>query len=220
MHDTDVEAAASPDRRSLSRKIRAMIAGGLVLGVGAAITLAAWTDSEFATGTFTSGSFNLQGSTTGADDSYIDHDTVAGAAEIAFTTGFDNLAPDMTVAAPFWVRLAAGTTSPAVLDLTEIMSTVDPATGSNDDNITFDAYVIDPTATCSTATTSAVAMATGASLASGAIAGDTVPLSIGAADTEAGAAVQICFVVTAGAQDVFEQEESVTSTWQFVATSS
>lgn len=216
----DVEAAAStPDRHRRGRKVRAVLAGGLVLGVGAAITLAAWTDSEFATGTFTAGSFNLEGSTTGAADSYVDHDTAAGAAEIDFTTGFDNLAPDTTVAAPFWIRLAAGTTSTAVLDLTEIVSTVEPAAGTNDEAITFDAYVIDPAATCSVATTSATNLAAGETLASGAIAGGTVPLSIGATETDPGEAVQICLVVSTGTEDVFEQDESVTSTWQFLATS-
>lgn len=53
------------------RKVLAVLAGGLVLGVGAAITLAAWNDSEFATGTFTAGSFNLQGSTDGT--TYAEH---------------------------------------------------------------------------------------------------------------------------------------------------
>ena len=51
-------------RRRRSRMIRAILAGGLVLGVGAAVTLAAWNDSEFVTGTFTAGTFNMQGSTT------------------------------------------------------------------------------------------------------------------------------------------------------------
>jgi len=34
------------------RRLRAVLAGGLVLGVGAALTLAAWNDAEFATGSF------------------------------------------------------------------------------------------------------------------------------------------------------------------------
>ena len=42
-------------RRRRSRMIRAILAGGLVLGVGTAVTLAAWNDSEFVTGTFTVG---------------------------------------------------------------------------------------------------------------------------------------------------------------------
>jgi len=66
------------------RKVRAVLAGGLVLGVGAAVTLAAWNDSEFATGTFTAGTFNLEGSTDGTtftDHNVDDGDTAATLAE-------------------------------------------------------------------------------------------------------------------------------------------
>lgn len=34
--------------KATGRKVRAILAGGLVLGVGAAVVLAAWNDSEFA----------------------------------------------------------------------------------------------------------------------------------------------------------------------------
>ena len=58
--------------------VRAILAGGLVLGVGAAVTLAAWNDSEFATGTFGAGSFNLEGQETIAAG-FSDHETAPGA---------------------------------------------------------------------------------------------------------------------------------------------
>lgn len=48
-----------------SRKIAAVLAGGLVLGIGAAATMAAWTDSQYATATFTSGVFALESSVDG-----------------------------------------------------------------------------------------------------------------------------------------------------------
>ncbi|WP_427996674.1 SipW-dependent-type signal peptide-containing protein, partial [Xanthomonas hortorum] len=39
-----------PERAAQTRrKIYAVLAGGLVVGVGSALTLAAWNDSEFAT---------------------------------------------------------------------------------------------------------------------------------------------------------------------------
>ncbi|XSS44541.1 SipW-dependent-type signal peptide-containing protein [Propionibacteriaceae bacterium Y1685] len=40
-----------------SRKFRAALAGGLVLGIGAVVTLAAWTDDENAAGQFSAGTF-------------------------------------------------------------------------------------------------------------------------------------------------------------------
>lgn len=47
-------------RRNLRRKVAAVLAGGLVLGVGTATTLAAWTDQEQAQATFTAGIFKLE----------------------------------------------------------------------------------------------------------------------------------------------------------------
>src|SRR5690554_345843 len=93
-----------PKRRA--RKIKAILAGGLVLGVGGAITLAAWNDSEFATGTFTAGQFNLEGSTD--NTTWDDHDAAPGAA-LDFTLAADNLSPDDVVYAAFAVRLDAAT---------------------------------------------------------------------------------------------------------------
>lgn len=52
-------------RARTGRKVAAVLAGGLVLGVGAAVTMAAWTDSQYATATFTSGTFALESSVDG-----------------------------------------------------------------------------------------------------------------------------------------------------------
>src|SRR5690625_7957040 len=87
------------DQRNTSKKFKALLAGGLVLGVGAAVTLAAWTDQEWAEGLFTTGSFNIESSIDGA--TFDDNDTQDGAAVLEFDlTGADNMAPDETVAAP------------------------------------------------------------------------------------------------------------------------
>ncbi|WP_025777050.1 SipW-dependent-type signal peptide-containing protein [Brevibacterium sp. VCM10] len=42
------------------RRIKAILAGGLVFGVGATDTVAAWTDSEEASGSFGAGRFNIE----------------------------------------------------------------------------------------------------------------------------------------------------------------
>lgn len=87
--------------------IRAILAGGLVLGVGAAITLATWNDSEFATGNFASGSFNIQGATDDPESSptWEDHATSDAAATVSFTVDAANLSPGDTVYAPFSMRV-------------------------------------------------------------------------------------------------------------------
>ncbi|SDH27550.1 SipW-dependent-type signal peptide-containing protein [Agrococcus jejuensis] len=221
-HDSAAEVAAPTTidrRRSRSRKIRAVLAGGLVLGIGAAITLAAWTDNEYATGTFTAGTFNMQGSTTSATAGFADHTSSGGAAALNFTAPFNNLSPGQVVYSPFWVRLAANTTSAATLDLVAVTST-DTAPGTNSANLSYTVYAIGATAACdSTVTTGTpVVMGTATTLASNAnVAGATPNLPNGSPVTAAGTATQLCFVVTAGTG--LTQGGATTAVWQFTATS-
>ncbi|MBF4566524.1 hypothetical protein ITJ62_15760 [Plantibacter sp. VKM Ac-2876] len=92
-----------------------MLAGGLVLGVGAAITLAAWNDSEFATGIFAGGAFSIEGSTDGT--TFSEHPTEAAAAPLTFAVEADNLAPEEPVYAGFAVQLTAASTYAATVDI-------------------------------------------------------------------------------------------------------
>ncbi|MDR6986618.1 putative ribosomally synthesized peptide with SipW-like signal peptide [Paenarthrobacter nitroguajacolicus] len=101
-------------------KIRAILAGGLVLGVGAAITLAAWNDSEFAQGTFTAGAFNLEGST---DGTTFGENPVTAPATLGFTAAPANLAPGDVVTAPFAVRLDDTTSNDATVTVSTEAST-------------------------------------------------------------------------------------------------
>lgn len=194
------------------RKVLAILAGGLVLGVGTAVTLAAWNDSEFATGNFAAGSFNLEGATDGADGTYSDHETAGGAAGLEFTLPLSqNMAPDDVVYAPFWVRLDDETTSPATLTAEAIT-----ASGDNAANLSYSVYEIDATATCGEAAVSgAELIASGTSL-SALTADADVTLTEGAG-ADAGAPVQLCFVVTA--EDTLTQGDTATATWQFTAES-
>jgi predicted ribosomally synthesized peptide with SipW-like signal peptide len=58
-----VRKHVAPSRRRTFTRVRAVLAGALVLGVGASMTLASWTDSEYAAGTFTASTFRLESST-------------------------------------------------------------------------------------------------------------------------------------------------------------
>lgn len=200
------------------RKVLAVLAGGLVLGVGVAAVLAAWNDSEFATGTFTAGTFNLEGSSTG-NANYSDHNVDDGdtAATLAFTlpTGVvDSMAPGDSVYAGFWVRLAAGTTTGA--DLVADGTIADAAGSSNSEHLSYAIYQLAPGATCNAASATGTPIATGATLdvQTGTT---TVALLEGADVSTAGAAVQLCFAVTADAN--LEQGLATTATWKFTATS-
>lgn len=197
------------------RRVLAILAGGLVLGVGAAVTLAAWNDSEFAGGTFTAGAFNLEGSTTGATAGYADHNTDDGdtAAGLAFQLpdSASAMAPGDVVYAPFWVRLDSTTANDATL----IPASVTAGTGGNEANTSYAVRAIAPTATCD-ATASGTLIATGSSLDD--LTGATeVSLTKGTTAGTAGEPVQLCFAITAGADIV--QGASATAVWQFTATS-
>jgi predicted ribosomally synthesized peptide with SipW-like signal peptide len=58
-------------------RARALLAGGLVLGVGAAMTYASWTDTEFASGSFSASTFNIESSIDGIN--WVDNATSPGA---------------------------------------------------------------------------------------------------------------------------------------------
>ncbi|MFC6354637.1 SipW-dependent-type signal peptide-containing protein [Luethyella okanaganae] len=120
------ELFSSPPRRGPSRKFKAVLAGGLALGVGAAITLAAWNDSEFASGTFAAGSFEIEGSTDGT--TFGDHEPAASAATLAFALDANKLAPDEPVYAAFAVQLKAGSTNAASVSIAA--SSAAPIAGS------------------------------------------------------------------------------------------
>jgi predicted ribosomally synthesized peptide with SipW-like signal peptide len=119
--DTTTEAPAAtgadtPARGLRSKRAKAILAGGLVLGVGAAITLAAWNDSEFATGVFAGGAFSIEGSTDGT--AFTEHPTDDAAAPLTFAVEADNLAPEEPVYAGFAVQLTAASTYAATVDIT------------------------------------------------------------------------------------------------------
>lgn len=114
-------AVAQTDDGSKSRKIKAIPAGGLVLGLGATFTLAAWNDSGFAQGTFAAGTFNMVGSTNGTD--YAEHATVDAPATLALTVNPTLLSPGDVVYAPFAVKLDATTTHDAVVTISNAATT-------------------------------------------------------------------------------------------------
>lgn len=205
-------------KKQNQRKVLAVLAGGLVLGVGVAAVLAAWNDSEFATGTFTAGTFDLEGSSTG-NANYSDHNVDDGdtAATLAFSLPagvVDSMSPGDSVYAGFWVRLAAGTTTGA--DLVADGTTADAASSSNSEHLSYSIYQLAPGATCNAASATGTPIATGATL-DAQTGTTTVALLEGADASTAGAAVQLCFAVTADAN--LEQGLATTATWKFTATS-
>jgi predicted ribosomally synthesized peptide with SipW-like signal peptide len=199
---------ARDETASRSRKVKAVLAGGMVLGVGAAVTLAAWTDYEFVSNEFTSGTFNVQGSVDGT--TFADHPAVGQAATLQFAGDFANLSPGTTVASPFVLRLAEGTTYDATVTLSSsLVQAGDPA------GLTYSVVQVGGLSDCepgATGTTDVVPAGT----ALGSVAG-AAPFALTHVDGAAGDAVTLCFQVTAG--DALQQGESVDVAWEFAATS-
>ncbi|WP_349828827.1 SipW-dependent-type signal peptide-containing protein [Brevibacterium litoralis] len=219
--------SASPRTGLKSRRVRALLAGGLVLGVGGTVVLAAWTDSEFAEATFTAGSFNLEGSDDGT--TYADQDTVDNALGLTFTDdlgGADlvgNMAPDDVVyasyflrLAAYFLRLAAGTTVDAEVTPVGITGT-DPLT-TNSDAISWS--LIEVTAgSCEAGTATGNPVASGTDLTAATFTAEGVLSLTAGADGAAGAPVELCFTATAGPEGTFEQGLATDATWQFDAVS-
>lgn len=195
----------SAESRRRHRKIAAILAGGLVLGVGTMTTLASWNDSEYVTANFSSGVFKLQGSTDG--ESFSDHASAASPASLTFTAPFDILAPGDTVYAPYAVRLTADTTNAATVTITN------PVTTGDVSHLTYTLL--------QTESFGCAADTTGTELVSDASVGtadgaQTFDLTKGH-DGEAGEAANLCIKVTAGADLV--QDQGGSSTWRFQAVS-
>ncbi|GAB3666024.1 hypothetical protein GCM10027591_15100 [Zhihengliuella somnathii] len=194
-------------------KGRALLAGGMVLGVGAAVTLAAWTDSEFAEGLFTSGSYNLEGSDDG--ETYADHATEAGALQLTFAGLFDNLAPEDTTYASYWLRLDAATGTDATVTPTAVVGT--DIAGTNADAISYTITQVTG-GDCEAGTATGMVVAEGTTL-NELTGGTAMDLASNGAGT-AGTPVELCFAVTAGAEGTFEQNGQTSAVWQFDSTSS
>ena len=114
-----------------NRKARALLAGGVVLGVGATMTLAAWSDSEWATGTFGTGGFTFEGSTDGT--AYSDHAAPGTAAALNFQVDASNLTPGDSVQSTYWVKAVGSDASVTIAK---------PATATDADPDLLDALTV------------------------------------------------------------------------------
>ncbi len=187
-------------KRQRGRKVAAILAGGLVLGVGTMATLASWNDSEFANATFSSGTFKLQGSTNGT--LFADHATSPGAG-LTFTAPFSNLQPGSVVYAPFAVQLTSDTTNDATVTVSA--TSTGTVTGLSYQLIRASAFGCD----ASTTGTNVVA-SSAVGTAAGAVTFDLT--KTGATNT-----AYLCFKVTADTS--MGQGQVGSGVWQFNAVS-
>jgi len=195
-------------RARWGRRTKSLLAGGLVLGVGAAITLAAWNDSEFASAEFEAGSFDMVGSIDGA--TFANHPAGTPAA-MSFSAGFDNLSPDTTVSAPFVLHLTPTTTFDAEVELVSAVGA-----GTAEANLTYGIQQVASVAEC-TPTAVGVEIVPAGTTLDAVTDAETFELAQSADGVAAGTDVFLCFQVTAG--PALTQGTGATGVWEFVATS-
>lgn len=203
-------------------RIRALLAGALALGLGGSVTLASWTDSDFASGSFGASVFQTESNVTkpyDASGTWSTNDVSPGA-----TLVFDAsaMSPGTVFYAPFAIRTkATSVAGEVVLGIPVVTSS---GTGVSDLGAAL-RYRVVRSATCQ--------MSSFAGSPNFVVGSDGVkPLTVGqavgvvnplaaATATLPGAPTQFCFEVSlpAGANNAL-QGQTATATWQFTATSS
>ena len=184
-----------------------------MLGVGGAVTLAAWSDSVFVNGDFETGSFNVQGSVN-AGTSWFEFDTAPGGT-LAFPAGALNITPGDTVYAAVSLRV-----DPTRNDYDATIglegATLTNGSGTLGTNLRYAAKTGVTAANC----TSASFAGTGTTL----VAANTA-LSTGSGVTtfeleDDSTAVPVCFAVTlpSNAPSTAQGDTSV-AVWKFAASS-
>ena len=212
-------AGSAPVRRR--GKIRAILAGCAVLGFGAAVTLAAWTDTEWVFGggegdgdPIGTSSFEVQQNLwdgAGGAANFVDRESLPGG-QLRFAPGALALTPGDTITAAMQLRTITGS------DPGEVTLAGAVANGLDNelfDTVTYAAYTGVSQADCATNTTGAgtVLVATGSPLTTAG--GSSFALAGNAA-----AAIDICFVLTlpANAPDSV-QGSTIAPAWEFSAIS-
>jgi len=197
-------------RRGGHIRLRAVLAGGLVLGVAAAVTVAAWTDTEFGKATLTTSTFATQSSANGT--TFASNPASPGAT-LAFAA--TAMLPTVSSYALLDVRTTAATNVAGTVRLTSAT-----AAGSLGPALEYRAIRTTTATTCNAAAfTGTPTFVAGA--ATTYLAVTTVPASpVSSPIALAGGAIRFCFDVRvrAGAANTL-QGTTATVTWQFTATS-
>lgn len=199
------------------RKIRALLAGGLVLGVGAAITLAAWTDNVFGNSDFATGdaAWNIQASFSTTDTpNWVEADVSPGE-PFGFPVGRLNLTPGETVYAPIALRLQNAQTLNAAVTLDGAVPGTPAGSAALTAALTYSVTSGGTAEGCTAGTPGGTSVvAPGSALTTGSAPSAITLLA-------AGTPVQLCYAVTLPAGSPLDLAGLNTGqlVWQFVGTS-
>lgn len=196
------------------RRVHAVLAAGLVLGIGTAVTLAAWADTENATGSFGASVFGTESQS--AESPMYTSNTTSPGATLAFDAA--SMSPGTSYYAWLNVRTTPASTVGGTVNLTS-----SAATGGLAPALQYRAVRMpgpSPSSTCNgaafTGTPVYIAGASASYLPVSQVPSTPVANPIGAAGAEVG----FCFEVqiTPGTPSSFQGETGAV-TWTFTATS-
>jgi predicted ribosomally synthesized peptide with SipW-like signal peptide len=211
------------------RKARAVLAGGTVLGLGAAVTLASWNDSEFVEGLFGTGEFAIESNVYGSDDALRGWQGTAASAEQAVELQFEagNIQPGQAYTSEVFLRVSQNTGYDAVIQ--GISGGVPAGTAPVDVAAAFEVevYPLYPDLGDDARTAgpggahfncTAAAGSGNTPVASGdlsQLAGSPgIPLAQWENDANAEHGIQLCFVVTAPGEEDLPPGFEATAVWQ------
>lgn len=212
---------AANHRGATLLRLRAVLAGALVLGVGSSVTLAAWTDSDQATGSFGTSVFATESTAAKpyvASGPWAANDTVPGATLLFQATG---MSPGTAFYAPFAIRTTEKSVAGTVV--LGVPSVVSSNSGAADLGAALRYRVVRSASCDASAFGGAPAFVVGSDgakpLTQGQAAGVVNPLAA-ATINQPGAPTQFCFEVSlpAGANTAL-QGQTATVTWPVTATS-
>jgi predicted ribosomally synthesized peptide with SipW-like signal peptide len=188
------------------RRVLATLAAGLVLGVGAAVTLAAWNDSETASGQFGASVFATESKGSG-DAGFIDHGTTP--ATLSFSGGA--MSPGTLRYAWLDVRTTAATNVGGSAVLSAVATTADTGLASA---LRYKVVAIAATTSCDAAAIGSATLLTMTQVPS-------APALSAALAAAGGSTVRFCFEVQlpAGSPSTL-QGTSATFKWTVTSTSS
>ncbi|RIJ70127.1 hypothetical protein D1871_19970 [Nakamurella silvestris] len=199
--------------RSIRTKTKALLAGGLVLGIGVAVTMAAWTDNEFAQGTFSTSTFDTQ-SSVNEGVAWNDNAVSPGATMSFAATG---MSPGTVRYAPLAIRTKIGSIAGTVA-----------LQAPTQNNAALAAALTVRVVTYASGTCTSALFVNGATYIVGSFntpaplltAGSTALPVLASPGPGQAAATQYCFEVTlpTGAANTL-QGQSLTAVWQLIATS-
>lgn len=185
-----------------SSKFKAMLAGGAVLGLGATVTLAAWTDTEWVFAGNAAGNgpglgtsvFEVEQNVTNpyTEASFVQNETNPGGA-VQFGVSALTLTPGDAVYAPVALRTVTGSIAGTVTLQPAVPATGITVTDAN--QALFNALTVRVAVSATTTTCNAAAFTAGTIIANGPLA--TTGASAGQALSAAGGDVQhYCFEIT------------------------